>query len=97
MTPTGERGNAEAELPEQMRAELAALFDDASAGGLSSAEFYDRLTDIHNRHLGADAGAVANEMSRDRALRAFEGLSREAPSRHHELELLAAALGLSTT
>jgi hypothetical protein len=31
---------------------------------------------------------------RRKALTAFEDLGREAPSRHHELELLAEALGI---
>jgi hypothetical protein len=52
-----------------MDADLAALHDDAKAGELSSAEFYDRLTDIHVRHLGDDAAGSANAMSRVRALR----------------------------
>jgi hypothetical protein len=74
---------------------VAALLGDVRAGGLTSADFYERLIDIHSRHLGDDANSAANEMSRIRALRAFEGLSREAPSRHHELERLPDALGTS--
>jgi hypothetical protein len=78
-----------------MRPDLTALLGDASAGELTSSDFYERLTDIHLRHLGDDTNSAANQMSRARALRAFEGLTREAPSRHHELERLADALGIS--
>jgi hypothetical protein len=92
-----EDDSGQAKREQGMDADLAALLGDAGTGGLSSVEFSDRLTDIHVRHLGDEAAVVANEMSRVRALRAFEALGREAPSRHHELELLAAALGLSTT
>jgi hypothetical protein len=54
------------------------------------------LTQIHTRHLGDDADASANKARRVMALRAFEGLIRETPSRHHQLELLADALGVAT-
>jgi hypothetical protein len=79
-----------------MRQQLAALLSDVSAGELSFADFDERLTEIHIRCLGDEANAAANELTRLRALRAFEGLTREAPSRHHELERLAEALGIPT-
>jgi hypothetical protein len=95
--PAADRDEPEhAKRQNQTRADLAALLRDVRAGELTSADFYERLSDIHGRHLGDDANSAANEMSRIRALRAFEGLTREAPSRHHELERLADALGIST-
>jgi hypothetical protein len=94
MTPAANEESRQAELPEPIRADLAALLGDAAAGDLSSADFYDRLTQIHTRHLGDNANTPANKTSRARALRAFEHLGREAPSRHHELELIAEALGI---
>jgi hypothetical protein len=83
------------DLNDEMRPELAALLSNAASGGMSSADFYDRLMGIHIRLLGEGANAPANETRRVKALRAFDGLVREAPSRHHELELLADALGIA--
>ena len=94
MTPAANEEPWPAEVPEQMRADLAALLGEASAGELSSAAFHDRLTQIHTRHLGENADTAANKTRRADALKAFERLTREAPSRHHEFELIAAALGI---
>jgi hypothetical protein len=94
MTPAAHEASRHAELPEPMRADLAALLADVTTGELSSADFYDRLTQIHTLHLRANANTPTNKTRRAKALRAFEHLGREAPSRHHELELIAAALGV---
>jgi len=82
------------EVPEQMRSDLAALLGEASASVLSSADFYERLRRIHTRHLGEKADTPTNATRRAEALKAFERLTREAPSRHHEFELIAVALGI---
>jgi hypothetical protein len=96
MAPAANEMSPHGELPDQMHAELSALLRDATAGELSPADFYDRLTQIQTRHLGDNANTAANKSKRAKALRAFEGLKREAPSRHHELELIAGALGIQT-
>jgi len=94
MAPAASEGSPRSELPDQMHADLTAFLDDATAGELSSVDFYDRLTEIHTRYLGGNANTAANKARRAKALRAFERLTREAPSRHHELELIAEALGI---
>lgn len=78
-----------AEPPEQMHAELAALLQEVAYGELTSPAFGDQLTQIHTRYLGEEANAPSNESRR--------GLGREAPSRHHELELLAESLGVAAS
>lgn len=83
--------------PEQTYRELAALLRAAARSELSSSGFSDRLTRIHTRRLGEDADTRTNEARRVKALRAFENLTREATSRHHELELLAETLGVTTS
>jgi hypothetical protein len=94
MTPAASNGAPRDDLPDQMRADLTALLGEATAGELSSAGFRDRLAQIHTRYLGDNADTAANRTRRSKALRAFERLRREAPSRHHELELIADALGI---
>ena len=77
-----------------MRADLRALLAEVEADELTAAAFTERLVAIHRHHLGAASETRELVRARRRALKAFEGLAREAPSRHHELEQLAEALGL---
>jgi hypothetical protein len=72
-----------------MRSELTVLYRDVAVGEvLSVEEFRQRLEAIES--LAADG-----ELHVGRALRAFSALRYEAPSRHHQLELLQDALGLA--
>lgn len=77
-----------------MLPDLRALLDDVRAGGLSADEFRERLTRIHEKHPVDEALSRRLESERRQAFRAFDALTREAPSRHHELERLAEALGV---
>jgi hypothetical protein len=81
-------------VEDEMRTELTTLLDAVSSGEVSHADFYHRLEEIHDRHLGDSAKTAEHALIRRKALTAFEDLGREAPSRHHELELLAEALGI---
>jgi hypothetical protein len=55
--------------PEQMGTELTAALGDATADALSPADFHERLTQIHTRHLGDNADTAANKTRRADALR----------------------------
>jgi hypothetical protein len=73
-----------------MRSELTVLFREVVAGELSSPEeFRLRLEAIQS--LEPHGGFELNVL---RAVRAVSALKHEAPSRHHQLELLQDALGI---
>ncbi len=78
-----------------MRADLQGLLDAARAGELDTAGFYDRLEEVHRRHLGAEASSERWVGLRRRAVRIFDGLGKASGSRHHQFELLTEALGLT--
>jgi hypothetical protein len=74
-----------------MRSELDLLYGDVVAGELSSPEeFRLRLEEIQS--LDPDSGL---ELNVRRAVQAVSALKHEAPSRHHQLELLQDALGIA--
>lgn len=77
-----------------MRADLAVLLNAVRAGELETASFYDRLEEIHRRHLGTEAGSEDWVEARLRAVRIFDGLGTTEASRHHQLEALAESLGI---
>jgi hypothetical protein len=74
-----------------MKIELTMLYGDVVAGELSSpVEFRQRLEAI--QLLEPDGGL---ELNVARAVRAVSALKHEAPSRHHQFELLQDALGIA--
>lgn len=98
MTTPGHHGDARrGGTPVQMRSDLVALLAEVEASVLSAGEFRERLLQIHARHLASQANAPEFERSRRKAIRAFNALTLEAPSRHHQLEQLADALGLAAS
>ena len=73
-----------------MKSELTVLYGDVVAGEVASVEeFRHRLEAIES--LAPDRDPALNV---GRAVRAFSALEHEAPSRHHQLELLQDALGI---
>jgi hypothetical protein len=72
-----------------MLSELTVLYRDVAAGEIMSVEeFRHRVEAIES--LAADGKPDVG-----RAVRAFSALKQEAPSRHHQLELLQDALGIA--
>jgi hypothetical protein len=72
-----------------MRGELALLYRHVASGQVTSVEeFRLRLHAIET--LEPDSA-----LSVSRAVRAFLALEREAPSRHHQLELIQDAFGIA--
>jgi hypothetical protein len=75
-----------------MITERNVLYGDVVAGDIETAEeFRQRLSDIESLETGGDEPQIAV----GRAVQAFDALLREAPSRHHQLELLREALGIT--
>ena len=74
-----------------MRSELTLLYRAVVAGEVVSLEeFRHRLEAIKSREPDRDP-----ELNVGRAMQAFSALEHEAPSRHHQFELLQDALGLA--
>ena len=74
-----------------MRSELTLLYRAVVAGEVVSLEeFRHRLEAIKSLEPDRDP-----ELNVGRAVRAFSALQHEAPSRHHQFELLQDALGLA--
>jgi hypothetical protein len=74
-----------------MRSELAVLYRAVVAGEVASVEeFRSRLEAIESLQPDLDP-----ELNVGRAVRAFSALEHEAPSRHHQFELIQAALGIA--
>ena len=74
-----------------MRSELTLLYRAVVAGEVVSLEeFRHRLEAIKSLEPDRDP-----ELNVGRAMRAFLALEHEAPSRHHQFELLQDALGLA--
>jgi hypothetical protein len=72
-----------------MEGELTLLYRDVVAGEVTSvAEFRQRLETIESLHPDHEVLSVS------RAVRAFSALESDAPSRHHQFELLQDALGI---
>ena len=72
-----------------MKAELILLYRHVVAGEVTSAEeFRRRLEAIETLQPGT-------QLRVGLAMRAFSALEREAPSRHHQLELLQDAFGIA--
>jgi hypothetical protein len=78
---------------EQMQAELGELLSVARAGELAPTDFLERLESIHARYLGDEALAPEFVSRRGQALAAYDEV-RLGVDRHHQLELLAQALGV---
>ena len=97
MSTTGEHGDAShrAESEAQMRVELGELLDVAHDGVLSPTVFAERLDSIHTRHLGTDANSPAAMEARRKAVAAYDKLT-SGRDRHHQLELIANALGIDS-
>ena len=77
----------DSERDDELRQALDAILEDAREGELTREELDERLAEIAERHPRARFDAR-------RAGRAVDALAKDAPSRHHELEQLAAALGV---
>lgn len=74
-----------------MKGELSLLYGDVAAGEVTTVEeFRRRLEAIELVEREGDS-----EVNLARAVRAFAALQHEAPSRHHQLELLSDALGIT--
>lgn len=74
-----------------MKTELSVLYGDVVAGQVATVEELRlRLAAIESLEAVDD-----RRLDSAQAIRAFEALSSEAPSRHHQLELLREALGLA--
>ena len=82
-----------AERKEQMQRELAELMSVARVDELAPADFLERLESIHVRYLGESAYSPELVDRRRRALAAYDEVTLGV-DRHHELELLAEALGV---
>ena len=97
MSTAGEHGDASptAESEAQMRVELGELLDVAHDGALSPTVFAERLESIHARYLGPDANSPAAIEARRRAVAAYDKLT-SGRDRHHQLELIATALGIDS-
>ena len=78
---------------EQMQGELGELLSVVRGEGLAPAEFLERLESIHIRYLGDDSNAPEFVTRRRKAFAAHEEFTMGV-DRHHQLELLAQALGL---
>jgi hypothetical protein len=75
-----------------MKTALNVLYGDVVAGEVvSGEEFRRRLEAIESLEVGDDDPRLNSA----HAIRAFDALESEAPSRHHQLELLREALGLA--
>jgi hypothetical protein len=73
-----------------MKTELTLLYGEVVVGEVPTLEeFRQRLEAIESLEPG-----IVSDDNIGRALRAFSSLEREAPSRHHQLELLSEALGI---
>jgi hypothetical protein len=71
--------------------ERKVLYGDVVAGDVQTAEeFRQRLSDIESLDTGEDDAPIDVA----RANQAFVALLHEAPSRHHQLEMLRDALGI---
>ena len=90
MRPTGTlRAN---EQQARMNTERTVLYGDVVAGDIATAEeFRQRLSDIESLETGEDKARI----DFGRAVQAFAALLHEAPSRHHQLEMLREALGIT--
>ena len=74
-----------------MNTERNVLYGDVVAGDVETAEeFRQRLSDIESVETGEDEAPIDVA----RANQAFVALLHEAPSRHHQLEMLRDALGI---
>jgi hypothetical protein len=95
MSTPGEHGDTSdrAELEAQMRVALSELLGVAHDGTLSPSAFGERLGSIHARYLGPDVNAPAVVEARRKALAAYDELT-SGRDRHHQLELIADALGI---
>jgi hypothetical protein len=82
-----------AELEARMRVALRELLDIAQDGALSPSAFVEQLDAIHARYLGRDADVPEVVNARRKALAAYDELT-SGRDRHHQLELLADALGI---
>jgi hypothetical protein len=75
-----------------MRTERAVLYGDVVAGEVATVEeLRERLATIEALEESEDERPIDTRV----AIRAFEALRSEAPSRHHQLEILREALGLA--
>ena len=75
-----------------MKTERNVLYGDVVAGEVETAEeFRQRLSDIESLETGEDKARI----DFGRAVQAFAALLHEAPSRHHQLEMLREALGIT--
>jgi hypothetical protein len=73
-----------------MKTGLTVLYEDVVAGEVTTLEeFRRRLEAIDSLEPG-----IVSDDNVGRAVRAFSALEHEAPSRHHQLELLSEALGI---
>jgi hypothetical protein len=77
----------------RMQADLAALHAAAADGRMEPGAFLEQLQLIHLRDLGDEADLPAFVRARHRAYMAYEELTL-GRDRHHQLELLAVALGI---
>ena len=82
-----------ADRNEQMQRELSELMSVARIDELAPADFLERLESIHVRYLGEGAYSPEFVDRRRRALAAYDEVTMGI-DRHHELELLADALGV---
>jgi hypothetical protein len=71
-----------------MNGELGVLYSAVVAGEVTSVE------EFRHRLEGLESLQPAPALDVGLAVRAFAALEREAPSRHHQLELLQDALGM---
>ena len=94
MAPSHQTAAGPTRRPDPMVADLCDLLAEARTEATTPSDFRARLDEIHTRHLGRDASAGDQVERRRRASKAYDGLRRESPSRHHQFELLAEALGL---
>jgi len=75
-----------------MKTALNVLYGDVVAGEVATVEeFQHRLAAIESLETRDDD----IRLKPAQAIRAFEALETEAPSRHHQLELLRESLGLA--
>ncbi len=97
MSTVGEQGDASHGAPSeaQMGVALCELLDVAHDGALSPAVFAERLDSIHARYLGPDANSRAAIEARRKAVAAYDKLT-SGRDRHHQLELIADALGIDS-
>lgn len=79
---------------ERLRRELGELFAAVRVGEVSVPDFAERLESLHARFLGKDAEALEMVERRKLAIKAYEHLTAGI-ERHHNLELIAEALGIN--